>query len=102
MNDHATDAWEYQTLRVPRGPTHKESADPEKELNELGADGWELTETIDYVGGGTKFLVFRRSADRQEDDVDESAQLVRTNESGRENEEELAGDTDVSPEADST
>jgi hypothetical protein len=29
-------------------------------LNELAADGWELDETIDYVGGGTKLLVFRR------------------------------------------
>lgn len=56
------DRWEYETLRVPRGETQKESADPKAELNDLGADGWELVTSVDYVGGGTKFLLFKRPA----------------------------------------
>jgi hypothetical protein len=52
--------WEYETLRPPRGSTQKESADPKAELNRLGEDGWEFTGTIEYVGGGTKFLVLKR------------------------------------------
>jgi hypothetical protein len=55
--------WEYETLRPPRGATKKESADPEAELNELGADGWELVTTVEYTGGGTKYLVLKRPAD---------------------------------------
>jgi len=54
--------WEYETLRPPRGATKKESGDPKAELNELGSSGWELVETIDYAGGGTKYLVFKRPA----------------------------------------
>ncbi|WP_436928792.1 DUF4177 domain-containing protein [Halosimplex halobium] len=57
------DAWEYETLEPPRGETKKEATDPKAELNELGAEGWELVETVDYVGGGTKFLVLRRPTD---------------------------------------
>jgi hypothetical protein len=52
--------WEYETLRPPRGSTKKEAVDPTDELNELGSDGWELVGTIDYVGGGTKYLLFKR------------------------------------------
>jgi hypothetical protein len=52
--------WEYETLRPPRDDTRKEATDPEAELNELGADGWELVTTIEYEGGGSKFLVFKR------------------------------------------
>lgn len=40
----------------------KEADDPASELNDLGADGWELAATVDYVGGGTKFLVLKRPA----------------------------------------
>ncbi|WP_255169508.1 DUF4177 domain-containing protein [Natrononativus amylolyticus] len=54
--------WEYETVRPPRGPTMEEAADPKTVLNELGADGWELVDTIDYSGGGTKFLVLKRPA----------------------------------------
>jgi hypothetical protein len=61
-SDTADSRWEYETLRVPRGETKKESEDPKAQLNELAAEGWRLTETIDYTGGGTKFLVFERSA----------------------------------------
>jgi hypothetical protein len=66
--DTADDRWEYQTLRVPRGETKKESEDPETQLNDLAAEGWRLVETVDYTGGGTKFLVFERSA-RDDDET---------------------------------
>jgi hypothetical protein len=52
--------WEYETLRPSRESTKKEAADPVAELNELGASGWELAGTVDYEGGGTKYLVFKR------------------------------------------
>ncbi|RBI63205.1 DUF4177 domain-containing protein [halophilic archaeon] len=52
--------WEYETIRPPRESTKKEAADPKEKLNELGAEGWELVESIEYVGGGTKLLVFKR------------------------------------------
>lgn len=55
--------WEYETLRPPRGSTKKESTDPKAALNELGAAGWEMADTIDYVGGGTKFIVLKRRVD---------------------------------------
>ena len=54
--------WEYKTLRPPRGETQKEAEDPEAELNDYGAEGWELVTTIDYTGGGAKYLVFKRPA----------------------------------------
>ncbi|QKY19818.1 DUF4177 domain-containing protein [Halolamina sp. CBA1230] len=56
----ASEQWEYETLRPPRGSTKKEATDPKATLNELGEEGWELADTIDYVGGGTKFLVLKR------------------------------------------
>lgn len=55
-----SESWEYETLRPPRGSTKKESVDPKAELNRLGEDGWELAGTVDYVGGGTKFLILKR------------------------------------------
>ncbi|PSQ12649.1 hypothetical protein BRC98_02840 [Halobacteriales archaeon QS_7_68_65] len=58
--------WEYETLRPPRGATKKEASDPKTELNELGADGWELVTTVEYTGGGTKYIVFKRPADEGE------------------------------------
>ena len=54
--------WEYKTLRPPRDETKKEATDPQAALNDHGADGWELVATIDYTGGGTKFLVLKRPA----------------------------------------
>lgn len=59
MNPDTT-RWEYRTLRPPRGSTKKEAQDPTAELNELGAEGWELVESIAYENGGTKYLVFKR------------------------------------------
>ncbi|NGM68084.1 DUF4177 domain-containing protein [Natronolimnobius sp. AArcel1] len=52
--------WEYRTLRPPREATMEEAKDPTTQLNDLGADGWELVTTIEYTGGGTKYLVFKR------------------------------------------
>lgn len=52
--------WEYQTIRPPRDETLKEATDPESLLNELGAEGWEFVDSVDYVGGGTKYLVCKR------------------------------------------
>ena len=50
-----------QDAQVTRGEIKKESEDPKTQLNEFAADGWRLVETIDYTGGGTKYLVFERS-----------------------------------------
>ncbi|NHN42730.1 DUF4177 domain-containing protein [Halorubellus sp. JP-L1] len=52
--------WEYETLEPPTGMTDREVSDPKRELNHLGADGWELVATLTYDGGGTKLLVFKR------------------------------------------
>lgn len=60
MPDDSGRGWEYVTRRPPREATRKEAGDPEAELNDLGAEGWELAATVDYVGGGTKYLVFKR------------------------------------------
>ncbi|ELZ13861.1 hypothetical protein C479_03411 [Halovivax asiaticus JCM 14624] len=54
--------WEYETLRPPRDESQKEADDPKAELNQLGAEGWEFVGTIDYEGGGSKYLVFKRPA----------------------------------------
>ncbi len=55
--------WEYRSLRPPREETQKEASDPTDQLNELGADGWEFVGTIEYEGGGTKYLVLKRPLD---------------------------------------
>lgn len=60
MAIEAAKQWEYKTIRPPTESTQKEAIDPTEQLNELGADGWELVGTIEYTGGGTKFLVFKR------------------------------------------
>jgi hypothetical protein len=60
MDTDESQAVEYHTLRPPREATKKEASDPSQELNELGAEGWELVTTIEYTGGGTKYLVFKR------------------------------------------
>ncbi|MBV0924355.1 DUF4177 domain-containing protein [Halomicroarcula limicola] len=73
MSQPKSERWEYETLRVPRGETKKESEDPKSELNELAAEGWRLVETIDYTGGGTKFIVFERPARSTADSESESS-----------------------------
>lgn len=60
MSRPSTAAWEYKVVRPDRGPARKEAANPVAKLNDLGADGWELVETVEYVGGGTKYLVLKR------------------------------------------
>lgn len=60
MQDSEVTQWEYETLRPPREATKKEVDDPKAELNELGEAGWELVATLDYEGGGTKYIVFKR------------------------------------------
>ncbi|SDQ41015.1 protein of unknown function [Natronobacterium texcoconense] len=60
ISDSRNVSWEYKIVRPERGVALKEAGDPESTLNEFGKHGWELTETIDYVGGGTKYLVLKR------------------------------------------
>lgn len=60
IGDNRIGRWEYKAVRPPRGATKKEVEGPEPLLNELGGDGWEFVESLDYVGGGTKYLVFKR------------------------------------------
>lgn len=62
MSDAEPVRWEYETVRPPRDETKKEADDPKAALNDLGSAGWELAATIDYEGGGTKYLVFKRPA----------------------------------------
>lgn len=52
--------WEYKALEPPKGLTKREVVDPTAELNELGAEGWELVGPIDYDKGGTKLLLLKR------------------------------------------
>ncbi|WP_122088838.1 hypothetical protein [Halalkalicoccus subterraneus] len=66
MTDDST-TWEFRTLVPPREATQKEADDPEAEMNELGAEGWAFAGTIDYTGGGTKFLLFKRPRSAGED-----------------------------------
>ncbi len=54
------DEWEYRAVRPPRESTKKEASDPTDQLNDLGSDGWRLAETVDYVDGGTKYLLMER------------------------------------------
>ncbi|MBX0296221.1 DUF4177 domain-containing protein [Haloarcula nitratireducens] len=68
MTDRERTRWEYETLQVPKGVTQKESVDPKSQLNELGREGWELAGTVAYTGGGgTKFLLFKRPAESDDD-----------------------------------
>ena len=43
----------------------KEATDPKAQLNELGEDGWELVTSVEYAGGGTKHLLFKRPVNQQ-------------------------------------
>ncbi|MFC6723148.1 DUF4177 domain-containing protein [Halobium palmae] len=60
MSTDRRPSWEYKALEPPKGLTKRETVDPTDELNELGADGWELVDTIDYDKGGTKLLLLKR------------------------------------------
>lgn len=63
MNDGSTGRLEYRTVRPPRGETMKEAEDPESALNAHATEGWKLVATVDYTGGGTKYLVMARPVD---------------------------------------
>lgn len=65
-HDSTMTQWEYETLQPPREATKKEAADPKTELNELGEDGWELAGAVDFVGGGTKYFIFKRPVDDED------------------------------------
>ena len=67
MSEAKSIRWEYDTRRPPRDETRKEAEDPKAELNELGAEGWEFVGTIEYEGGGTKYLVFKRPVQGEHD-----------------------------------
>lgn len=71
MSESDPTEWEYRTLKPPREETKKEAGDPADELNELGAEGWEVAETIDYVGGGTKLILLKRRRETGSGDEDE-------------------------------
>ena len=60
MPDVESTRWEYETIRPPRDETQKEAVDPVTELNDLGSEGWEFVGTVEYEGGGTKYLVLKR------------------------------------------
>lgn len=60
MSRDGSDRWEYETLRPPRDETKKEAEDPKADINELAAEGWRVIETIEYTGGGTKYIVLER------------------------------------------
>ena len=62
MTPDQVTAWEYETVRPPRKATMEEASDPQELLNEYGREGWEFVNTIEYTGGGTKYLVFKRQA----------------------------------------
>lgn len=66
MSPDGGQQWEYETLRPPREATKHEASDPKEELNDLGAEGWELVTSVEYAGGGTKFLVFKRPVSADE------------------------------------
>jgi hypothetical protein len=65
------DGWEYRSLEPPRDETKKEATDPTARLNDLGAEGWELVDTIEYTGGGTKLLLLKRPLDHDPETTDE-------------------------------
>jgi hypothetical protein len=66
MSEKEHTHWEYQTIRPPRDETMKEATDPESVLNEVGAAGWEFVGTVEYDGGGTKYLICKRPRNESE------------------------------------
>lgn len=60
MSDDQRQKWEYTALEPPKGLTKREAVDPTDELNELGAEGWELTGSLTYDKGGTNLLILKR------------------------------------------
>lgn len=54
--------WEYKMIEPAKGLTKHEAINSEEQLNELGAEGWRLVDTVSYDGGGTKLFVLERRA----------------------------------------
>ena len=52
--------WEYKMIEPSKGLTKREAINSESKLNELGAEGWRLVDTVSYDGGGTKMFVLER------------------------------------------
>ena len=52
--------WEYKMIEPSKGLTKREAINSESKLNELGAEGWRLVDTVSYDGGGTKLFVLER------------------------------------------
>lgn len=60
MANREPSEWEYKAVEPTQGLTKREAVNPTAQFNELGAEGWEFTGTIEYDKGGTKFVVFKR------------------------------------------
>lgn len=43
----------------------KEASDPTERLNELGASGWDVATTVEYTGGGTKYIIMKRPTEME-------------------------------------
>ncbi|WP_267639983.1 DUF4177 domain-containing protein [Haloarchaeobius amylolyticus] len=52
--------WEYKVVELSSSFFGHETKVDEESLNELGAEGWELVETLSEGGGNTQALVFKR------------------------------------------
>ena len=104
--DQESDRWEYETLRPPRGETMKESEDPTVEINELAAERWRLVDTIDYTGGGTKYIVFERPVRSDANDGVDDAEPEDDTSGGDDTEDtedtNAGGDTAAGDDADGT
>lgn len=64
MSDH--DAVGVRNASPTARSDKKEVSNSKAEFIQLGAVGWELVTTIEYTGGGMKFLLFKRPADKDE------------------------------------
>ncbi|WP_439026808.1 DUF4177 domain-containing protein [Haloarchaeobius sp. DT45] len=52
--------WEYKVVDLSSSFFGRETKVDEESLNELGAQGWELVETLSEASGNTQALVFKR------------------------------------------
>jgi hypothetical protein len=86
--------WEYRVVKPPREPSKKEVRDPSGLLDEAATEGWELDETLDYVGGGTKYLVLRRPVSAAGEGRAESEESDGSDEADAEENTERPNDTE--------
>ncbi len=52
--------YEYRTIHVPAKTPGLKREDPERRLNELGREGFELVDRIEQQFGGTQMLILMR------------------------------------------